>query len=387
MLFYIKRIEGLALMLIFVLLGCKGNKNHVPSPMVILHVTDSSTSWQSSDRLSDLITPIRFVPLERSEVANIGNVDKLLAIDDKFYILDKSSAKCVFIFSSDGKYLGTIGSPTSYKLPNDITYDAANRELWVLDGGNRKILRYSLEGNYHGDILLDFYCENFEFHGTGVGFIGGRQEDDLLLADTTGKKLTSDFPMNAINCLRLVDPLVKSDDTTAFFREYLNDTIYRIKDDWVYPAFYVDFGTHKFIPPKTTAPPGLHVLIPPASSMGQINHFLVSPSFVTFSFQYQGKALYAIYDRASKKLKTYSRSANNDLTFDKYPPYSIAARRDTFYALVQPYSLIPSLKNWSLDNAGLDSSEKLNLSRMIGISNGMTELSNPVIMAFTFNHL
>lgn len=120
--------------------------------------------------------------------------------------------------------------------------------------------------------------------------------------------------------------------------------------------------------------------------MAQINHFLEGPSYLSFTFQYDGRAYYGSFDRQARKFRAYNNSVVNDITFDRYPPMTIAARNDTFYAVVQPYSLVPSLKQWTAGKgSSLDSAANERLQHIVSVSKGLTELSNPIIMLFTFN--
>ena len=373
---------------ILLLAACARTSRGPFPPFTRIRIPDSTTLNDPARKLSDLITPVRFIPLERNEIANIGNIDKLLIIDGCFYVLDRSSANCIFRFGPDGRFLGTIGRRSAYKKPNDISYNAADHEVNILDGGNRKLLRYSLSGVYEGDILLDFFSANYERYNEHAAFIGGRYEEDLVLTNNSGEKLSSFFPANNLNTFRLLDPFTKVNDSVLYFREYLNDTVYRVSGDQVYPAYYIDYGNKRYIvqAADTQRQAGPRVTTPPADRMAWINFFLESPGNVYFTFQYQGNTHYAVYRKADSSVVCFSKALRNDLTFDKVPPLPIAAQRDTFYAVIQPYSLIKSLRDaWPARNK-MDSGTANNFQLISDLARNMTELSNPLIMAFTFKN-
>ena len=376
------------LFFIFLYSSCRRISSINPPHLVRISIADSNLIRDSSSKLSDFINPIRFISLERNEVANIGNIDKLLVIHDSIYVLDKSSAKSVFAFAPNGKFLGTIGNRTEYINPNDISYNYSQNEIQILDGGDKKVLRYSPSGAYLGYISLDFLSANYETYNAYAAFIGGHDEEDLVLTDSAGRKIRSLFPFNKVNNVRLMDPFTKVNDSTVYFREYLTDTIYKLTGDNALPAYYVDFGLKKFliIHIDTATKIAPKVVIPPANYMSQINFFLEGLKNIYFTFQYNGEPQFVIYNKASHSTICYPRYLKNDITFDDLLPFPIASSRDTFYAIIQPYSLLKSLETNKQNLRMMDFDTQKRYMAIQELSKGLTELSNPIIMAFTFKN-
>lgn len=71
-------------------------------------------------KFSDIFDSIGFVKLETRDDALIGRIDRIIAVDNKYVILDGSISKAVFVF--DGKVLNRIGrngrGPREYESPN-----------------------------------------------------------------------------------------------------------------------------------------------------------------------------------------------------------------------------------------------------------------------------
>jgi hypothetical protein len=107
-------------------------------------------------RASDLFKSARTIILETKPECIIGSVDELQVFDREFYLLDRKG-KSLFVFDLEGKFIRRIGKfgrgPGEYSLMHDFTLDPLNREIYVLDNGD-KIHKYSVEGAYINSIQL-----------------------------------------------------------------------------------------------------------------------------------------------------------------------------------------------------------------------------------------
>jgi hypothetical protein len=112
-------------------------------------------------KYSDIYDNIRFVKLETRDDNLIGRIDKIIATNDKFVILDLAIAKKVFVFDNSGKFLNIIGSngagPEEYSSPDDIAYDEYNDELLILCHDKKVIMKFKLDGTFVRSIKIDYW--------------------------------------------------------------------------------------------------------------------------------------------------------------------------------------------------------------------------------------
>ena len=98
------------------------------------------------------IDSIEYIPLETGGDILIGRISKVIMHNDRFYLLDKSIAKSIFIFNKKGKHLNTISAlgrgPNEYIAPKNITIDKFNNELILVDTNDFSLHYYDLDGNF-----------------------------------------------------------------------------------------------------------------------------------------------------------------------------------------------------------------------------------------------
>ncbi|PIF02152.1 MAG: hypothetical protein CR996_00820 [Draconibacterium sp.] len=123
-----------------------------------------------SFKLETLIKDVTYIKLEVNKNSIIGDVDKILYLNERFYIFDKQITKSVFVFSKNGKFLYKINrqghGPGEYILPIGFDVDSFEN-IYIGDNATRKILRYDKSGNFVDDIHCEFYFEDFSYIGNG----------------------------------------------------------------------------------------------------------------------------------------------------------------------------------------------------------------------------
>ena len=102
--------------------------------------------------LDKLVGYIEYIPLETNNKSLLGNIDKLIPYNNRFYILDKKQARSVFIFDNMGNHINTIAAigrgPKEYVSLGNMTVDRYNNEIILLDDSSFALLYYDLEGNF-----------------------------------------------------------------------------------------------------------------------------------------------------------------------------------------------------------------------------------------------
>jgi hypothetical protein len=108
---------------------------------------------------SSFFKNVRTIILEDHDDALIGEIQWIQAFDDYILIFDFVIAKKLFVFDKNGKFLRQIGrvgrGPGEYLQVVDFCIDTERREIYLLDSGIRKTLKYNLDtGEYINSIDL-----------------------------------------------------------------------------------------------------------------------------------------------------------------------------------------------------------------------------------------
>ena len=109
--------------------------------------------------LSEIVDSIEYLPLETVDDALIGSVDKLIVTENQqLIVVDKETARSIFLFDSTGKLLHTIGhagtGPGEYALLEDVSY--YNGQLFVWDSSLKKILIFSMNNEFLGAYPFEY---------------------------------------------------------------------------------------------------------------------------------------------------------------------------------------------------------------------------------------
>ncbi len=205
-------------------------------------------------KFSDIFDSVSFVKLETRDDALIGMIDDIIAVDDKFVILDISMAKGVFVFDNEGRFLNRIGrsgrGPQEYDHPSNITYDKYNDEIIINNNNRQTLMCFKLDGTFVREIQLDFYFGTLAVVDANTIAIyrnnRGRGEDDynLVLIDRDGNVKNRFLPIDRTTDL-LSPPCQMAffsyGDSLQFSPMY-SRTVYNIDESGLTPKYRLDFG-------------------------------------------------------------------------------------------------------------------------------------------------
>ena len=207
-------------------------------------------------KFSDIYESVKFVKLETSENSLIGSVDKIIAIDDRYIIMDYSMANMVFVFNKDGKFLNRIGSmgagPEEYSSLNDVAYDKYNDEILVL--GSKAILRYKPDGTFAGRTLLDWSVNSIFVVDKDACLLylnnrnqpDGKKEDyNIMIINKEGKVVKRMFPYkHETDHLSFPRPMFSYYNNEVLFAPSFFNIVYKLGDKEVETKYVLDFGKY-----------------------------------------------------------------------------------------------------------------------------------------------
>ena len=138
----------------------------------------------------NLFSSVKLLPLETKEECLIGRMDRLVICDSLFIIND--TRQRILVFDREGAFLRQIGKrgggPGEYLEVRDFFINNKN-ELEVLDF--KKILRYSLTGEFIGDMRFD-YLSDKNLYCNPSYFIASPIAGYYIWGGTTGVRKVED---------------------------------------------------------------------------------------------------------------------------------------------------------------------------------------------------
>lgn len=151
----------LTLILLFIFCSCNPiQKENYIVDKITLELSES----ESKIKLSEIIDSIVYIPLETNGQSLLGNIDRIIGMENgNFLIVDKNLVSEVLVFDSVGHFLNKIGkkgsAPSEYVMIEDIAY--YNQTAYIWDSSSRKILEYSLDGNWKNSYRFDYVAYSF----------------------------------------------------------------------------------------------------------------------------------------------------------------------------------------------------------------------------------
>ncbi|MFY0255139.1 6-bladed beta-propeller [Chitinophaga sp. 30R24] len=265
-------------------------------------------------KYSEIFDSIRIVKLETNNKSMIGRIDKMIAFDHKFFILDQVERKAVIEFDENGKFLRIIGSKGSgkgqYNEPNDISINNNKLIVWVNDF--RKFLVYDMNGNFLKEVRVKSYAKSGVIldHEQFALFmdIGGdkvtNEKFDLKIFDKNGELTHIGFEKKDRNFSKGIFFFSQNDGQTIVSPGYSN-TIYSLTSDLLTKKYKIDFGSRE-IPYDTIrnfTSISKFLSWAKKSNWAYLSKYFETPDFLIFNFNYKGSTYTCFYSKKSKVLK------------------------------------------------------------------------------------
>jgi len=280
------------------------------------------------------VTPII---LETREDVLIGEIDAIQVFDNQIFVLDKNSAKSLFVFSKQGDFIRKIGSfgqgPGEYVSIADFTVNQSNGDIFILDDMRKSVLKFDKTGKYirstvlgpkNANILYIQYVNGLLY--TDVHLWKEPKERDYILQCVdaeTGKQLgkylsnsqyNKDFhELLSMNQNFFISRMNKSPKYCQPFM----DTIIRIGEDGPAPFMAIaskNFITTKDIKEHPNIDDLLMFLYSASNKLVNIHSFVESSKFVLFSLYHGNRFKRILYDYETQTAHLFS-SLLNDLVY------------------------------------------------------------------------
>ena len=382
------------------LMGCRQASNYSDTDFnaPVIRIDIDNMGYQSVLLFSDIFEQISFVKLETTDSSMIGRIDKIVATEDKYIILDISIAKTVFVFDHSGKFLNRIGTngngPAEYDSPHDIVYDKYNDELLVQCHNKKSILRFTLDGTFVGKTTFDWWvnsifvtCEDTYLLYFNNKTQPNRKKNDYNIAviNKEGKVVENFLPFEEkTGELSPPRPVFSHYNDEVIFAPHYSTIIYSLENHTIKSKYYLDFGKKTI--PETTLNHKSNQEVKQVVIDNDYAFNLASfetATHVICQFSYKGLIYDCFYAKESKKTKI-SMTYINDM-------YGLNSGRSYFYlagnsliTAVEPHSFIIDQEAIGKIQAGQEVNEILiNSIRMAPSSKIITNnLKNNLIKAY-----
>lgn len=217
-----------------------------------------NVSWETSEgrRIAGLIDTLYFIPLEEHPDGLIASIDKIVATEDKLFVLDRIKQNVILAFDRNGKFLFRVGSrgggPEEYAAISNFT--VSGDRIYLLDNTARVILVYrTSDGSFLQRHRLDFSAQNLASIADGsFVFVKGfslnhplnEQDFRVFVTDDKFRIRKEMFPVNEdFSTLEKFNSLETNADQVVFHMYGMDYVaVFDQKDAESYTTYTFDFG-------------------------------------------------------------------------------------------------------------------------------------------------
>lgn len=204
--------------------------------------------------LSEILNDsIEIIPLETTEKCLISEINQIELYKDKIYMSDNGNAK-IFVYTTTGDFLYSIGrqgtGPGEYSYLGNFV--CKEDSILIQDLYRHKYIVYDLYGNSYREIPYHAYHnEVVSFDNTGYLISNYEKSDygnfnlfkfDFLISKVISREIPFEEKETIKSRYRLRRYSSKYDDNATLIYP-LNDTVYTLKKDSVYPSYVIHFAS------------------------------------------------------------------------------------------------------------------------------------------------
>jgi hypothetical protein len=318
---------SLIIVCLCILSSC-ASKQDMPETGALYTVNVDELKHLDTVYTSSFFKNVRTIILEEHDNGLIGEIQWIQAFDDYILIFDFFIAKKLFVFDKNGKFLRQIGNkgrgPGEYIQVIDFCIDPEKREIYLLDSGSSKVLKYNLDtGEYISSINLPkdgiapyLITRAYDELFLKVNFYGQKEENDNLLMKfdfktekytdyISSKKWNLDWGHSVYSSYNFF----LSQQPPLRYAEMFMNTVFAIEKDSIYPYFTLNT---KNWPQKVTYEEWDKGFI----KAHNIHNYFEYQDYIHLQYKYQRYRYTVVYNKKTDEAKIYDFS-QNDLVFSK----------------------------------------------------------------------
>ena len=357
--------------------------NHEPEVIEI----DPDNCSKQIDLSSFLKDSIEMIRLETTDDCLIGEVSRLKFYQDKIFISDRLS-QTIFVFNSSGKYISKINKKGKglgeYIFLGDFVF--RDDSIFVQDVYGRKYIVYDFYGNYRKEINYKTHHHDAILFDNVFYFVSNHYKSDLgyynlfrldMNTNIIDKYIPFEKEIQQKNKAWGINEQVSMCNNEALIIYPINDTIYEVKKENLFPKYIVKF-TKRNIPDNLKDRNGTEICF-----LSLKNGYIKGISYL----QHNSEFLLATYTDGNKfrsiviDRKTLEYKIGESVSIDKffstnYPNYYIT--NDGELVLMQTAS------EFEFKSKLLKTTNFLNRKNVEDAIKSITEDDNPILFKFKF---
>lgn len=354
---------------------------------------DLYSAYQKRDNypLSRIAESLEYIPLETNEKNLLGESLKPICITSKeIFVFD--FGKGTYRFTLDGKFINKIGKigrgPQECVKPIGMSLDSINKNIYLLDSGVDKLVKYDFRGNFINKYPLDYDAFEMLLSEDNIFLLGDAYYSFQKPGDRFSIRFFSEEKQKVISkvaCEKkdkipysICRPIMYNYNNQTYIKDYWSDTIYQVIDPYNLKAYAViQTGKLKYREDddKSMFPGGAK---PEDTWIVDINYISETDRFIFFV---SNKGLF-VYDKIQKEticcnlsiVNNVASHFSNDLTTGPNPKvfiYNNIVDNNTQVSFNTALSFFDQNSNKLI--AGLDKSLK-----------DLTPFGNPVLVIIKF---
>ena len=202
------------------------------------------------DSVFNLVSTPKIVMLKENDATMFADMDRLIARNGNFYILDSFGSRKVVSFYKDGTPLNAYGNigegPGEYVRPWDIDVDETG--VYILDSNLKKVIRYNEEGKYISERSIPFIADAFHLLDDGKILFSllpdGEGGARLCITDSmmNVKNYTLPSEKDYIGGWRTNDVFRENKNGISYYKAPLDTLFIMNGEGEIYSGMIFDFG-------------------------------------------------------------------------------------------------------------------------------------------------
>jgi hypothetical protein len=252
----------------------------------------------------------------------------------------------------------------------DFCFEPVTNNLVLL---NMKELIYydDKNGAYLRTLKLPVFANNFDYSNYGyISLVNAGIDDNLIITDSSGKKVSSFFKYVKETKLLLNRPFIRNGASDLLFLTNLDYTIYRINGKQISPYIKIDFMQNMY------SQNDLELLTEDSKNINNFYHmtnYFEDTDKIFISYFYKKILYYLFSDKNTRNtLVVKYFEIENDITFSKLLPRILTNDSSgTFISFVEPGEFKGVLLNKIITD-----------NRLIEIADSSRLTDNPILFLF-----
>ncbi len=375
--------------------GCTSGSNKQQQPQQTEIVKIDPTKISVPKDFFDLIADIDFIKLETTQSNPIDWIQKLWITDKSFLI--KTGSWEVHAYNHDGEFRFKKNKEGKGKNeikhiddfcpgPEESIYILGYQEYYVIDKDGVFIEVKPTTRPYESFSPGYFHIvdDSFQLYSTSTTGPKQNQMEEFSLWLRDSKNEVSKFYLHRKTCNIAKNAFLQNEDAVLITPVIGIDTIYAVKSNGVFPAFYIDFGKYKSIPEQLpddqTAPFAAFEYAKENKKCVSIYAPFMGDNWLRFAYYFHKNYYLTMYNRVDQSyinIEANKENVNN-LLFMTSP---LAFYKNKLYYSLPAYKIRGLLDDNAIGLNFLPENRRLQLLEKL---KDVKETDNPVLMLVTF---